>query len=130
VPRNARERAEDVALLPRVVANLAELDLDPRDQAAARLAELYARRIDKAGVIAAAADRALRDAVLSGDPALAEQVGALKAKLAEQVALKDLGARLEAVLAALGATPAARVKVPAALPSGPSKLQAFRGGAS
>lgn len=123
--------AERTALAA-VSATLAELDLDPRDQGAARLAELYARRLDIAGAVAAQADRALREARLGGDPTLIEQVEALKTRLSEQTALATLGARLEATLAALGATPASRAKAGTATPAVPGggKLRAFRGGAS
>lgn len=118
-------------LTPAVRASLAVLELDPRDQAAARLAELYAQRLDAAAVVAGHADRVLRAAASAEDPDLYEQLGALRSKLAEQVALTGLGARLEAVLAALGATPAARAKsgAPSAAPQA-GRLQAFRGGAA
>jgi hypothetical protein len=105
---------------------IAALAIDPRDQAIAQLARMYAKRIDQARASSSAADRVLRAVQTAGDEDLAEMVSGLKAKLSEAVTLKDLGNRLEATLSALHATAAARSKAgtPAAPPSG--RLLSFR----
>ncbi|GAA2855319.1 hypothetical protein GCM10010472_10750 [Pseudonocardia halophobica] len=124
------DQADSGKLLPEVEASLAALDLDPRDQAAAALARSYARRIDQAAAASSAADRVLRAVKAAEEETeLVEQVSALKAKLAEQAVLKELGARLEAVLASLHATSASRVKLPPGRPAANSRLTQFRSGA-
>ena len=109
-----------------VAETLRELDLDPRDQAIALLAASYAARLDAAAGASRAADAVLKACREAEDDFFAEEVAALKLKLSEQVALKDLGARLEAALAALGATPASRAKNAAPAKPGGSRLHAFR----
>lgn len=113
-------------VLEAVEATLDALDLDPRDRAAAQLARSYAKRIDQAQAASASADRVLKAVKAAGDDDLAEQVSGLKAK----VALKELGSRLEAVLAALHATTASRSKAPIGRPAATGRLVQFRGGAS
>lgn len=96
------------------------LDLEPAARAAAELARQLADEIDRAHAAERVADRALRAARDDGDPELEELIRALKAKVSHRDAIVRCGQRLEAVLAALQATPAAAGKV------GP---QAFTGGA-
>lgn len=89
-------------MLPAVEATLAELSLAPEDAALARLAEGYARTIDQAAAIAAAAQR------IPYDEDTAEQVKKLAARVGAHVTMADLGPKLLAALDALGATPKAR----------------------
>jgi hypothetical protein len=108
-----------------VAETLDALSLAAEDRAAARLAETYARQLDRAGAIEAQADRVLRKT--DGDAELAELVSALKAKLSAQTTLATIGPRLLDVLTALGAHPKARAALgKGGAPSGPSRLQAVR----
>jgi len=84
--------------------------LDPADidAAAVELARLYARQLDSAAIVAARAEKALRQAKTHGDEALIEEVEALRAKLGEKECVDRIGARFHALLAELKATPKAR----------------------
>jgi hypothetical protein len=115
---------------PAVVASLSALDLPETDLAAARLAERYAALIDRAAFAGSAAERVLRQAAATGDVELADQVDALRKLLGEQAALDRLGARLEAVLDAIGGTAKARARTGNAAPgnTGPSRLDRLRSG--
>lgn len=97
--------------------------LQPEDEALAALAVEYARTIDRAAVIAAAAAR------LQPTEDLAEEVKRLAARVSAQATMADLGPKLQAALDALGATPKARSSVGKSL-SGPRKsaLAALRTG--
>lgn len=104
--RKARAlRPAEQLLAPIVAAAIAELELTPADAAVVRLAEEYAARLDEA------AHLAHRLAVLAeraDDPAEAYR---LLGKVQAQTVLSDLGPKLLAALAALGATPAARARI-------------------
>jgi hypothetical protein len=97
----------DRLLAPAVAASLAALDLPEEDEAAARLADVYARALDSAAGMEAAARKVLRDAA-GGDEDLLARVDALTQALAARTALVQLGPKLESVLAQLGATPKGR----------------------
>lgn len=97
----------DRLLAPAVTASLDEIELEPEDAAAAKLAERYAREIDQADAAAAQADKVLRQ-IDDEDFDTRELVSALKAKLGARTAVSDLGPKLLAALAELGATPKAR----------------------
>jgi len=124
----------DRQLHPAVVETLAALGLEAKDQAAAKLAETYARAIDGAKSVEASADAILRRARSESegeDDPLIEQVQALRNKMRAQVALENLGPKLAAILVELQATPKARA---AGSPGAPVKgkklgaLSAFREG--
>ena len=84
--------------------------LDPAeiDAAAVALAEMYARQLDLAAIVANRAEKAVRDANRTGDEALIEEMAALRAKLGERECVDRIGARFHALLAELKATPKAR----------------------
>lgn len=79
---------------------------------AVRLALKYARAIDDAQAIAAAADRIEIDP--AEDAAAYRELDKLRAKVAALTVLQDLGPRLLAVLVELRATPKARTPASAA----------------
>lgn len=116
----------DRQLTPSVLAALDGLELADEDVAVARLAEHYAREIDRADVIAAQADRVLRE--IDGDEEAAELVAALRAKLGARSALESLGPKLLAALESLGASPKARaaVRKGGAVGGSSGKLAKFR----
>lgn len=115
----------DRQLLPSVLAALGGLELADEDQAVAKLAEHYAREIDRADAIAAQADRVLRE--IDGDEEAAELVAALRAKLGARSALESLGPKLLAALESLGASPRARAAVrKGGVVNGSGKLAKFR----
>ncbi len=95
-------------MLQAVDTTIAALSGDDIDTAAVELARLYARQLDQTAAIRRAADKALAEAVASGDETLIEQVVALRAKLGEQACVDRIGARLHALLESLQATPKAR----------------------
>jgi hypothetical protein len=97
----------DRLLAPAVTASLSALNLPPEDEAAARLADVYARALDSAAGMEAQARKVLRDAA-GGDEDLMARVEALTQALAARTALVQLGPKLESVLAQLGATPKGR----------------------
>lgn len=116
----------DRLVAPAVAETLAALELSPQDAGAARLAEVYAKALDRAGAIEAQADKVLR-LVDSEDPELAELVSALKAKLSAQTTLATIGPKLHDLLGSLGATPKARAAiVKGGAPRGRSKLDQLR----
>lgn len=88
--------------------------LDPEAEhllaASVALAGLYARQLDQAAIIRAAADKALREAEQTEDDTLIEQVRALRAKCGERETVVQVGAKLHALLAELQATPKTRAK--------------------
>lgn len=92
----------DRKMLPAVEAALAELDLAPEDVGVARLAEGYARTIDQAAAIAAAAQR------IPFDPDTADEVKRLAARVSAHATMADLGPKLLAALESLGGSPKAR----------------------
>lgn len=105
--------------------------LDPEAEhllaASVALAGLYARQLDQAAIIRAAADKALRKAEEAGDDALIEQVTALRAKCGERETVVQVGAKLHALLAELQATPKTRPSRPGAASGGAlSKLRAVK----
>lgn len=112
-----------------VEATLSAIDFDPKDAGLRRLAEIYAGRIDNARSVAHVAEYVLGLAKQGNRLDIELLVKALQAKVDEQTTLKDIGARLEATLAALGASPSARAKLEAPTQPRQSRLQAFRGGA-
>lgn len=122
--------AADRLLAPAVAEMLGALELAPEDVAAAKLAGAYARELDGAAAVAAQAARVLRDAASSDDADLVEQVRALANQLSARAALANIGPKLHALLADLGATPKGRagLKKGAGAPSGGGKLAALRGG--
>lgn len=109
-----------------VAKSLEALKLAPECAGAAELARQLAEEVDRARAAEAVADRVLRDAEL--EPELEDMVRALKAKVSHRDAIVRCGQRLESVLGALGATPAARGKAPAQPLNGPLAL--LRGGAA
>jgi hypothetical protein len=117
----------DRKLEPAVAATLAELALDPADQAVSRLALHLARTIDRAEAIAAQARK------IPFEPDSADEVKRLAARVSAQATASDLGPKLLAALDALGATPKARAQSggkPAGLNStAATTLAAMRGGA-
>lgn len=102
--------------------------IDPESEpllaASIELARVYARQLDQAAIIRAAADKALRAAERDGDEALIEQVAALRAKCGERDAVVQIGQRLHALLAELQATPKARGAKPST--GGGGKLARLR----
>lgn len=100
-------QAADRLLLPAVQSSLAALALSDEDQAAARLAESYARALDSAAGMEAQARKVLRDAA-GGDEDLLARVEALTQALAARTTLVQIGPKLESVLAQVGATPKGR----------------------
>ena len=127
-------QSADKSLAASVEITLAELDLQVADTAVARLAVTYATALDQAAAISKQADRVLERAYREADRTeLIDEVAALRAKLGERTALQTIGARLEAVLTDLVASPAARAKLEKAKPatvqapaSGGSALAALR----
>lgn len=106
------------------------LDLAPEAQAAAELARQLADEIDRARSAERVADRALRRAQDEDrDETVEELIRALKLKVSHRDAIVRCGQRLEAVLAALQATPAAASKAGggSVLPAG-GPLAVLRGG--
>lgn len=99
-------QAADRLLAPAVAASLAVLDLPDEDQAAARLADTYARAIDEAKAAERWADKVL--AKVDAESDTFDEVKALRLKLTARSALADLGPKLTALLVELGATPKAR----------------------
>jgi hypothetical protein len=108
----------DRLLAPAVAASLAALDLSPEDEAAARLAEVYARSLDGAAGMEAAARKVLRG-VDGDDPDLLAQVQALVQAVSARKALVDLGPKLTALLVELGATPKVRAWMATSKPAAP-----------
>lgn len=107
----------DRLLAPVVTASLAALSLPPEDDAAARLAEAYARALDGAAGMEAAARKVLREAAAAGrDEDLMERVEALTQALSARKVLGEIGPKLAAVLGELGATPRARAAMAKAQP--------------
>lgn len=91
------------------------------------LARLYARQLDQAAIVRAAADKALRQAEATGDETLIEQVAALRAKLGERECVERIGAKLHALLTELLATPKSRPAKPSPHAGGAlSKLRAVK----
>lgn len=122
VAGSGRIRSADDLIRPAVVTALGDLDDNPRDAAARRLADRYAAQIDDAAQIAA--DLA---EVAAEDDDQARQIAALTRRVQAHAVLAELGPRLLAVLESLGATPKGRAqlgKAPAAAGSG--KLAAMR----
>lgn len=109
----------DRLLAPAVAASLSALDLPPEDEAAARLADTYARALDSAAGMEAQARKVLRDAA-GGDEDLMARVEALTQALAARTALVQLGPKLESVLTQLGATPKGRAALGKKKDPGPS----------
>lgn len=124
--------ADRVPLLASVDATVAALSTTPADAGIVHLAQLYAAELDGAAARRRQADRvveAVRDE-LGEDSRLYEEVAALRAALSERRALLDVGRALHAALVELGASPKARgAKGGTAPRTGPSTLQALRGGA-
>lgn len=120
-------RSADSLLLPAVSETLEALDLSAEDAAAARLAEVYAKQLDRAGAIEAQAGKVLQKAIEDdADTELLELVGALKAKLSAQTTLAAIGPKLHDVLTSLGATPKARASLPKGGPARGGALAAIR----
>lgn len=94
-----------------VAATLAALPLVESDRAARELALTYAQQLDTVGAVRAQADKAVREAMKSGDELLAEMVTALRAKLSERDTVDRIGKNLLALLDALGGTPKARAEL-------------------
>lgn len=125
--------AVDRLLLPAVQETLAALDLPPEFGAASRLAESYARGLDSAAGMEAAARVVLRDAAGEDEDLLA-RVQALTQALAARTALVQIGPKLESVLGQLGATPKGKAalgkpKEPDRSESALSRLQSVAPGA-
>lgn len=98
-----------MSMVEKVSASLDALTLDDEDQAAAELALVYATELDRAGIVRARADKAVRAVVEQGlDPDVYEMVTALRAKLSERECVDRIGRDLHALLNELGATPKAR----------------------
>jgi hypothetical protein len=97
-----------MSMLSEVDQTIAALTLEDADAAALELARTYARELDGAAAIRARADKAAKEARLSGDDEHAAEVEALRAKLSERSALVQVGKLLHALLAELNATPKAR----------------------
>lgn len=94
------------------------------DEALVAVLVMLARELDGAAAVSRHADRALADAQdrFPDDPALAERIALLRAKLAERTALDRLSARVFTALGDLGLTPKVRgtaVPKPANGPVGP-----------
>lgn len=100
-------QAADRLLAPALTTSLAALDLADEDQAAAKLAESYARALDSAAGMEAQARKVLRDAAGLDEDLLA-RVEALTQALGARKALAEIGPKLTALLVELGATPKAR----------------------
>lgn len=91
-----------------VDATIAALATEDVDKAAVELCRTYARELDGAAAWRARADKAAKEARLSGDDEHAAEVEALRAKLSERAALVQVGKLLHALLAELNATPKSR----------------------
>lgn len=100
--------AADRLLAPAVAASLAALNLPPEDEAAARLADAYARALDSAAGMESAARKVLHDAANGDDPDLLAQVQALVQAVSARKTLAEIGPKLKDLLVELGATPKAR----------------------
>lgn len=121
-------QSADRLLAPAVTASLAALDLADEDQAAAKLAESYARALDSAAGMESQARKVLRDAA-GTDEDLMARVEALATALSARKCLAEIGPKLTAVLVELGATPRARAglsKGPAVSVPGASALDRLR----
>jgi hypothetical protein len=117
-----------MTMLNEVDATIAALTPEDVDAAAVELARSYARELDGAAAIRARADKAAKEARLSGDDEHAAEVEALRAKLSERAALVQVGNLLHKLLAELNATPKARggVKPPAKVNTKLSVLRATK----
>lgn len=99
-----------VPLLESVDRTVAALPTEDVDAAIVHLAQLFAEKIDRADALAASAAKLARDVLAEHGPesALFERVDALAAKVSARDTLDRLGARLQAALVELGATPKSR----------------------
>ena len=99
-----------VTLLASVDRAVAALPTQDDDAAIVHLAQHYADKIDRAEARAASAAKLAREVMAEHGPesALFERVDALAAKVSARDTLDRLGARLQAALVELGATPKAR----------------------
>lgn len=105
-----------------VSAAISELTLGKRDAAAAALAKRYAALIDRAEETAAELD-----ALRPDDESTADAVRRLRARVDSQAVASDLGPKLLAALAALGATPQARAAaLKGGVTGGPTRLDVLR----
>lgn len=120
----------DRQIAPAVDRTLAALTCDnTADAALHKLAESYARAIDRATSAEAWADAVLRK--VDKDTDLHDEVRALKVKLTARAALSDLGPKLAVALVELGATPRSRAAMAKlvgqqAAPAGTSELDRMR----
>jgi hypothetical protein len=123
--RSALRPAEEL-LAPVVEESIAALSIKPEDAAVVRLARRYAATIDAGRELAALIGRAW-DELEPDDQDGRKRLAVIEAQLADRAVMADLGPKLLAALAALGATPAARLKAKGGEPArGPSRLQILR----
>jgi hypothetical protein len=106
----------DKLLAPAVSAALSTVGATEADTVAIKLAHTYASMIDEARQAERWANSVL--AKVDNDSDLWEEVKALKVKLSAKVTLSDLGPKLAAILAEMGATPKARALMSKATPAG------------
>lgn len=122
-----RIRPVDDLIVPAVDETLRALDPKPEDAALVRLVQRYAATIDEAAVIAAeAAD------IDPEDEGTAKALRALQRRVEASVVLAEIGPKLHAALAELGASPKARAGLsgkggaPSGDGDGKSKLEQLR----
>lgn len=102
----------DRLISPAVNATLGAIDVEPRFEAAAKLAERYAAQLDDAHWTEKRADDVLKMVEQNADDVeLLDAVQALRAKLSARSAVENLGPKLAALLDALGATPMGKAKL-------------------
>jgi hypothetical protein len=99
-----------VSLLEALEISLTAREGDPLDEALTALCRAYARDLDSAAAVEARAHRVAEDVMreCGTDSALYERVKALEGALTKRAALDRIGARYQAALVELLATPRAR----------------------
>lgn len=122
-PRSRRTPPEPPTMVQAVQATRSALQLEPADAGAADLAERYAAAIDRAAAVAEALARIEVD-----DEDMVRRLNVLAARVEQQAVLAELGPKLLQVLAALGATPAARARTlkGGLIGGGPTPLDTLR----
>lgn len=131
MPQRNGLRSADGLMLPAVAETLDTLQLGTEDRAAERLARQYAAAIDEAAEVAAEAQRLAEEARDQLDEDAKARLSALRKRVSASVVLAELGPKLAAVLADLGATPGGRAKLgKTQKPGAGGRLEHFRGGRS
>lgn len=108
-----------MSMAEQVTETLESLDIAAEDQAIAALALEYAKTLDRADVIAAAAAKVMRSLAWD-DMEGHDQIKAIMKRVSAHAAVSDIGPKLLACLDALMATPKSRAALQK--PSKPSIL--------